>query len=305
MASISQQQASYGSNSNGVYMGSGSGAGADDWFVAPATQDVWLDKTGKELVGHAWTSDSSSVYSLSPSDQYRAMFDSDLLLNNTETLDSSTTFTMSNNVSTDNSPLMTAINPDNGFDLIKNEFTQLPVAEAPVQVPAPAPVPAPVVSVKEEPQPESSSLEAVAIEDKKTQKKRTTAATTGQKTQNRKRCSRKRLTANQRETHNMIEKRYRININTKIGKLQKIIPWVACEDTAFVVDNKVLNNGEENVPVKSMKLNKSMILEKAVDYILYLQNNERLFELEVQRLRKEINELKAGQAQTQGQVLEQ
>ena len=311
MASISQQQASYGSNSNGVYLGSGSAAGADDWFVAPATQDVWLDKTGKELEGHAWTSDSSSVYSLSPSDQYRAMFDSDLLLNNTETLDSSTTFTMSNNVSTDNSPLMTAINPDNGFDLIKNEFTQLPIAEAPVQAPAqaqaqaPVQVPAPVVLVKEEPEPESSSLEAVAIEDKKTQKKRATATTTGQKTQNRKRCSRKRLTADQRETHNMIEKRYRININTKIGKLQKIIPWVACEDTAFVVDNKVLNNGEENVPVKSMKLNKSMILEKAVDYILYLQNNERLFELEVQRLRKEINELKAGQAQAQGQVLEQ
>lgn len=31
-----------------------------------------------------------------------------------------------------------------------------------------------------------------------------------------------------------------------------------------------------------------MILEKAVDYILYLQNNERLYEMEVQRLKKEV-----------------
>ncbi len=46
------------------------------------------------------------------------------------------------------------------------------------------------------------------------------------------------------------------------------------------------------------KLNKSMILEKAVDYILYLQNNEHLYELEVQRLRNELDSLKNGRTQS-------
>lgn len=35
-----------------------------------------------------------------------------------------------------------------------------------------------------------------------------------------------------------------------------------------------------------------MILEKAVDYILYLQNNEKLFEMEVHRLKSELGAVK-------------
>lgn len=132
-------------------------------------------------------------------------------------------------------------------------------------------------------------------------------------------ASRKRLTPYQKEAHNKIEKRYRININTKIAKLQQIIPWVADEDTAFEVShtlrrpgngttqqqpttNGALNNDDvsttssttssSSIP-STNKLNKSMILEKAVDYILFLQNNENLYELEVQRLRNEVDSLKA------------
>lgn len=276
MASIQQQQQQEGYKNTNMFATQGSNI--EDWFVAPPTADVWLDKAGKEVDTHTWTSDSSSVYSLSPSDQYRAMFDSDLLLNNQDTLDSSTAFTIGNNVSEENSPLMNATNPDNGFDFEKNQFTQLPLAAESTDLPT-------LDSV------EIDNDLQVKIEDGEEVKKPKKRAT--QKPQNKKRGSRKRLTADQRVTHNMIEKRYRININTKIGKLQKIIPWVACEDTAFVVDNKVLSAGEDSLPLKTVKLNKSMILQKAVDYILYLQNNERLFELEVQRLRKEINELKA------------
>lgn len=125
-----------------------------------------------------------------------------------------------------------------------------------------------------------------------------------------KRAPRKRLTNHQKQAHNKIEKRYRININTKIAKLQQIIPWVASEETAFKVNDsikEVKNEMNENydtfntepmldlpLPPTSVaspqnaKLNKSVILEKAVDYILYLQNNERLYELEVQRLRGEV-----------------
>lgn len=122
------------------------------------------------------------------------------------------------------------------------------------------------------------------------------AATNGKK----KRAPRKRLTSHQKQAHNKIEKRYRININTKIAKLQQIIPWVASEQTAFEVGESLKK--EEGSSAKEMatqlcaasatKLNKSMILEKAVDYILYLQNSERLYQMEVQRLKNELDSLK-------------
>ena len=94
---------------------------------------------------------------------------------------------------------------------------------------------------------------------------------------------RKRLTAHQKQAHNKIEKRYRININTKIAKLQQIIPWVAAEQAPGEIAQGA------NSTAAPAKLNKSMVLEKAVDYILYLQNNERLHEMEVNRLRAELD----------------
>lgn len=105
---------------------------------------------------------------------------------------------------------------------------------------------------------------------------------------------RKRLTPHQKQAHNKIEKRYRININTKIAKLQQIIPWVASEETAFEVSDSIkkAEQDSEGRPLKATKLNKSMILEKAVDYILYLQNNEEIYEMEVQRLRNEADKLR-------------
>ncbi|CAL9733990.1 serine-rich protein Tye7p [Monosporozyma servazzii] len=104
------------------------------------------------------------------------------------------------------------------------------------------------------------------------------------------RSSRKRLTQHQKEAHNRIEKRYRININTKIAKLQQIIPWVASNDTAFQVSDTLPR--DNNNTASSTKLNKSMVLEKALDYILFLQNNQHLYELELQRLRNELDSLR-------------
>ena len=93
---------------------------------------------------------------------------------------------------------------------------------------------------------------------------------------------RKRLTAHQKQAHNKIEKRYRININTKIAKLQEIIPWVASEEETGATTTAT-------AAAAPAKLNKSMILEKAVDYILYLLNNERLHDMELTRLRAELD----------------
>lgn len=107
-----------------------------------------------------------------------------------------------------------------------------------------------------------------------------------------KKAPRKRLTPNQKEAHNKIEKRYRININSKLARLQQIIPWVASEPSTLDVLEGKCKAGETDdsfgVPTTTPKLNKSMILEKAVDYILYMQNNERLYELEVHRLKAEL-----------------
>lgn len=99
---------------------------------------------------------------------------------------------------------------------------------------------------------------------------------------------RKKLTNDQKLAHNKIEKRYRININTKIAKLQQIIPWVASNDTAFEVSEHLTDsrcNSVSNGPVG--KVNKSKILDKAVDYIIYLQNKEQVNDLEILRLKEQ------------------
>lgn len=71
-----------------------------------------------------------------------------------------------------------------------------------------------------------------------------------------KRCSRRRLTDTQKEAHNKVEKKYRVNINSKINSLQTIIPWFS-NDANMCMD---------------LKINKSVILEKAFDYIVYLKS---------------------------------
>lgn len=106
----------------------------------------------------------------------------------------------------------------------------------------------------------------------------------------------RQLTEHQKQAHNKIEKKYRININTKISKLQQIIPWLATEETTFscqLDDNGKCLNRESASNIKKPRLNKSMILEKAIDYILYLQNNERLYEMEVMRLKSELSQYKS------------
>ena len=111
---------------------------------------------------------------------------------------------------------------------------------------------------------------------------------------------RKQLTELQKQAHNRIEKKYRININTKIAKLQQIIPWLDTEETTFFSCLPDSNNNNSDACTKDIvpntkkpRLNKSMILEKAIDYILYLQNNERLYELEVRRLKSELSQYKS------------
>ncbi|CAK7897095.1 carbohydrate metabolism regulator Tye7p [[Candida] anglica] len=108
-----------------------------------------------------------------------------------------------------------------------------------------------------------------------------------------KRAPRKRLTDSQKQAHNKIEKKYRININAKIAGLQNIIPWVASEKTAFETGgNPVKEEPTEEFEVPCNRLNKSMILEKAIDYILHLQQEQKRANEEIAALRQEIQLLK-------------
>ncbi|EGV65467.1 Ty-mediated expression protein [Yamadazyma tenuis] len=100
----------------------------------------------------------------------------------------------------------------------------------------------------------------------------TTTASSQKKTKRitRKRAPRKKLTEHQKAAHNVIEKKYRININTKIESLQKLIPSVAREEPGFRTHSKADAENDS----KSKKLNKSLILDKAIEYIMFLQQNQ-------------------------------
>lgn len=98
---------------------------------------------------------------------------------------------------------------------------------------------------------------------------------------------RKRLTDTQKQAHNKIEKKYRTNINARIAGLQQIIPWVAFEKTAFDTGDDCCDSGD----MSCNRLNKLMILEKATDYVLYLQENERRHEAERKAMLGEIARL--------------
>lgn len=104
---------------------------------------------------------------------------------------------------------------------------------------------------------------------------------------------RKKLTNDQKLAHNKIEKRYRININTKIAKLQQIIPWVASNDTAFEVSKHLSDSRSNSLTGEGAggKVNKSKILDKAVDYIEYLQNNEQMYRTEINKLKEQNQKL--------------
>ncbi|CAI5757096.1 unnamed protein product [Candida verbasci] len=106
-------------------------------------------------------------------------------------------------------------------------------------------------------------------------------------TKPKRRAPRKKLTDTQKKAHNKIEKKYRININAKIAGIQKIIPWVAFEKTAFETGE----NQTEQEAEKCNKLNKSMILEKATEYILHLQKTEQDILKENEKLKEKVLQL--------------
>lgn len=105
--------------------------------------------------------------------------------------------------------------------------------------------------------------------------------------QPKKRAPRKKLTESQKVAHNIIEKKYRININTKIESLQKLIPSLATVETGFKTNH---SEGDVNGDVNGVnkKLNKSAILDRAIEYILALQQSHANTTMENEILKAEL-----------------
>ena len=93
-------------------------------------------------------------------------------------------------------------------------------------------------------------------------------------------------------THNMIEKRYRVNLNEKITQLRDSIP-------ALRVAAQRLNGGEQGdgdeQPLGSLvaapKLNKATILSKATEYIMFLERKNNGLATENNMLRRRVQGL--------------
>ncbi|KAA8908019.1 hypothetical protein TRICI_004846 [Trichomonascus ciferrii] len=88
----------------------------------------------------------------------------------------------------------------------------------------------------------------------------------------------------EKTSHNMIEKRYRTNINEKILALRDCVPSLRC-----VVDGSPTAEKELDGLTPASKLNKATVLTKATEYILHLQSKNELLVKELNELRAKLN----------------
>lgn len=92
----------------------------------------------------------------------------------------------------------------------------------------------------------------------------------------------------EKTSHNMIEKRYRTNINDKILALRDCVPSLRC-----VVNGTPRTSEELEGLTPASKLNKATVLTKATEYILHLQKRNDM-------LMKELHELQNHRSEPSG-----
>ncbi|CAG8977767.1 hypothetical protein HYALB_00011152 [Hymenoscyphus albidus] len=87
--------------------------------------------------------------------------------------------------------------------------------------------------------------------------------------------------------HNMIEKRYRTNLNDKIAALRDSVPSLR------VMSKKNSRNGEEEEDLQGLtpahKLNKATVLAKATEYIAHLEKRNKFLNRENSNLRARVD----------------
>lgn len=101
--------------------------------------------------------------------------------------------------------------------------------------------------------------------------------------------SKPRITKPRKEkaSHNMIEKRYRTNINQKILALRNCVPSLRCAVGSTGCDQQPNEDLEGLTPAS--KLNKATVLTKATEYIMHLQSRNAMLLEEVAELRRAVN----------------
>ncbi|KAL1973698.1 hypothetical protein VTN31DRAFT_5258 [Thermomyces dupontii] len=93
--------------------------------------------------------------------------------------------------------------------------------------------------------------------------------------------------SSKRRSHNVIEKRYRANLNEKIAELRDSVPSLRA-----LARQTGGCSGQDGAPTSvANKLNKASILSKATEYIRHLEIRNRRLEEENQALRAKLREL--------------
>ena len=89
------------------------------------------------------------------------------------------------------------------------------------------------------------------------------------------------------KSHNLVEKRYRANLNKKITELRDIIP---CLRSDSAIHSEKASAPAE--PDPSQKLNKATVLNKAIEYIQELETRNRLLENNIRAMKQYIDTMK-------------
>lgn len=102
---------------------------------------------------------------------------------------------------------------------------------------------------------------------------------------------RRKLTEVQKIAHNKIEKRYRTNINDKIFDLHTLLEpdWQSHEDKDAAGFSSSDEGTKKRKFVLEGKLNKSSILEKAAEYIIYLKKTNAKLKDQNSDLKKQLS----------------
>lgn len=143
--------------------------------------------------------------------------------------------------------------------------------------------------VKEEPlSPLKASVSRVSSQNSKTSEKSKTSPksqtkklSNSQKLGNESKGNKVTKPKKEKTSHNMIEKRYRTNINDKILALRDCVPSLRC-----VVSGGPRPNEDLEGLTPASKLNKATVLTKATEYIMHLQKRNNMLMKELSEARK-------------------
>ncbi|KAK2023454.1 hypothetical protein LX32DRAFT_656958 [Colletotrichum zoysiae] len=163
--------------------------------------------------------------------------------------------------------------------------------------------PRPKPQQQQEQQPRKQAPQRTSPRSKDLKRKSSSALASSRSTSPEPPARRTRHTAETaRNPHNMIEKRYRVNINEKIMALRDAVPSLRC--AVQQAENPQAGGGESDDPldaaaavveelgglVPARKLNKATILSKAAEYIGHLEKKNGQLSKEIQELQKRLAE---------------